>query len=290
MVQLLACVIALMICMAVTVPTLKSQLARANSVSCQSHMREVLRALSFYRADNAGFWPVRQVRTQADGVRDNNTWVSLLIEGQYIDAPNRFGCPADINAARWDPAAQEFFRRQIAHAPSYGLNQLTWRAYQGPPGVVFRAQPMPDRPTSTILIADLGPDIPSTELPPHEEDRRAFIELARDCGRLVADDGFRVGVIRPPRSWLTGRHGGALNLMTMGGNVVRAHRVSHMMTQIPEVYYDDCATKDCTYCNVFKAAHYDFSASELFWWTGPYRPTGTPAARRAHDHDGPHQD
>ena len=129
------------------------------------------------------------------------------------------------------------------------------------------------------MLADLGPDLAESELPKAEDRRRQIMELVRDAGRLVADDGFRIGVVDSPGSWLTARHGRSINLMAWGGNVLKSHEVSELMAGVPEIYYDDCATGNCTFCNVFRDAHYDFSKADLYWWTGPY--TGYAGRQRA---------
>ena len=95
-------------------------------------------------------------------------------------------------------------------------------------------------------------------------------QLGRYPYAIVERDGFRIGVVRPPGSWLTTRHNQFSNLMAMDGHTSIRHSVKKLVTTVPEPYYDDCATGECTFCNIFRAPHYDFSASELFWWTGRY--------------------
>ena len=158
----------------------------------------------------------------------------------------------------------------MSYSPSYGLNQLVWLAYGVSPSDDPGVRRSPKDTEKTILLADLGPDIANRDLPEDEEERREIIERSRDAGRLVPHDGFRIGVVRPPPPWLTTRHNSRINLMAMGGNTSQRHDVRKMIQQIPESYYDDCATGDCTFCNVFRATHYDFSSSKLFWWTGRY--------------------
>lgn len=268
--QLTLCVAVIMAALFIAIPALKHRMGQVTSAICAQNLNQVYLALRLYRADNAEFWPEKHIRTQADLVRDSNVWVDLVAEVRYINSLNRFVCPEDPNAPRLESSTQESFRRQVANAPSYGLNQLTWRDYDLAPTDDPGVRRDPASPVRTILVADMGPDIPQKQLPENENDRRAVLESLRDAGRLVADDGFRVGVVRPPGSWLTPRHGPAINLMAMDGNVMRTHDVRRMVAQPPGAYYDDCATKDCTFCNVFRTAHYDFSSSKLHWWTGAY--------------------
>ncbi len=274
-----------MFALAVLIPALKRQMGSASSTRCMENLREIQTGLHSYRFDN-GWWPERQVRTQAGLIKDSNVWVDLILNDEYVSEASRFICPGDINAPRRDSAPQEFLHRQIADGPSYGLNQLTWREYGVVPSDDVGLLRKPSKPNETILLADMGPDIPGGELPKNEAEQRRIIERARDGGRLVPDDGFRFGAVHPPASWLTARHGRTINLIAQGGNAVAAgHDVGRMMDDVPADYYDDCATGTCTFCNVFRAPHYDFSRSDLYWWTGPYYavPAPLPSAQENED-------
>ncbi len=55
------------------------------------------------------------------------------------------------------------------------------------------------------------------------------------------------------------------------------------MAGLPDDYYDDCATGECTFCNVFRAPHYDFSKSNLHWWTGLYYAPDPPSPAPEHE-------
>ena len=268
--QLAVCVAAMMLGLVFMIPTMKLKLGQASATGCQENLGKIYSGLYTYAYDNNGWWPERQVRTQAGLIKDSNVWISLLWDRRYVDDISRFTCPGDPNATRRDSMPQEFLRRQIAHAPSYGLNQLTWREQGVSPSDDPGIKREPTLPARTIMLADLGPDLPEGDLPKQEAQRRKILELVRDAGRLVADDGFRMGVVNPPGSWLTARHGRTINLMAMGGNVMRSHEVTELMGSVPENYYDDCATGNCTFCNVFHVVHYDFSKAGLYWWTGPY--------------------
>jgi len=258
-----------MVALAVLIPALKRQMGSASSTRCMENLREIQLGLIAYKAANS-WWPERQVRTQAGLIKDSNVWVDLILNDEYVSEASRFACPGDINAPRRDSAPQEFLQRQIADGPSYGLNQLTWREYGVAPSDDVGLPRKPSERSETILLADMGPDIPSRDLPKNEAEQRRIIERARDAGRLVPDDGFRFGAVRPPGSWLTDRHGRTINLIAWDGHAVAAQNVGELMAGVPAVYYDDCATGTCTFCNVFRAPHYDFSKSDLYWWTGPY--------------------
>lgn len=276
-IQLAICLAVLMFALAVLIPARKRQMGLASSTRCRENLREIHQGLIAYRADHS-WWPERQVRTQAGLIKDSNVWVDLILDDKYVSESSRFICPGDINAPRRDSSPQEFLHRQIADGPSYGLNQLIWREYGVAPSDDVGLSRKTSNPSETILLADMGPDIPDRELPKNEAEQRRIIERARDAGRLVPDDGFRFGAVRPPASWLTARHGRTMNLIAQSGNADAAgHGVSEMMDGVPADYYDDCATGTCTFCNVFRAPHYDFSESDLYWWTGPYYPVPDPS-------------
>ncbi len=284
-IQLAICLAVLMFALAVLIPALKRQMGSASSTRCMENLRNIQIGLISYKAANS-WWPERQVRTQAGLIKDSNVWIDLILNDEYVSEVSRFMCPGDINAPRRDSSPQEFLHRQIADGPSYGLNQLFWREYGVAPSDDVGLLRKPSEPSKTILLADMGPDIPSGELPKNETEQRRIIEQARDGGRLVPDDGFRFGAVRPPASWLTARHGRTINLMARDGHAVAAQNVGELMVGVPAVYYDDCATGDCTFCNVFRAPHYDFSTSELYWWTGPYYAVPDPPAP-AKENEGP---
>ncbi len=268
--QLIVCVAAMMLGLVFFIPTMKHQIGSASSSRCMENLSKIYIGLYMYERENGGWWPERQVHTQAGLIKDSNVWISLITDRRYVDDISRFTCPGDPNAPRRDSMPQEFLRRQISYAPSYGLNQLAWREYAVAPSDDPGIRRAPSRPERTIMLADLGPDLAEGDLPKNESERRKVLAQARDAGRLVADDGFRLGVVNPPGSWLAARHGRSINLMAMGGHVSKSHDVTDLMATVPETYYDDCATGNCTFCNVFRAPHYDFSTSDLYWWTGPY--------------------
>lgn len=266
----------------VVVPGVKANVERARSVKCRENIGKIYRGLNSYEFDNGGWWPEQVIRTQAGLIKDQNVWVSLVSENKYVGELETFICPSDPNAPRAKGAIKEYLRRRVSYSPSYGLNQLVWLEYGTSPSDDPGIRRAPKDTEKTILLADLGPDVPDRDLPGEEKARRERIENARDAGRLVPDDGFRIGVVQPPSPWLTTRHNARTNLMAMGGNTSQQHDVRKLIQRIPESFYDDCATGDCTFCNVFRSPHYDFSSSKLFFWTGRYY-DNPPAAATGND-------
>lgn len=266
--QLLIALVGMLATLALALPALKRQVEAGRSARCVDNLNRIGRGLFLYQFDHDGWWPQRRIWTQAGLVKDQNVWISLIVETKYVAEARTFCCPSDPNAAQQDSTTPAFFRRLVGLAPSYGMNQLTWRRYDTAPGDDDGMKRKPSRPERTLLLADKGPDYRLEELPAEDRDKRAFLELARDAGRLPADDGFRIGVVEPPRAWLPMRHGDSVHLSVMAGAVTTSHPAGRWQTQPLAKYYDDCATGDCTFCNVWAAPHYDFSASRIYWWTG----------------------
>lgn len=275
--QVIIGVVVLMVMLMTLITVLKKQVAGARQTRCAENLLRIHRGLYMYRGDNNNSWPEQQIMTQAGLIRDRNVWIDLIGGNKYVGELSTFTCPADINAPKRDSQTDAFYRRSVTLGPSYGLNQLTWRDYDIAPSDSSGINRSPSRTEQTILLADLGPDLEMNELPRDESNRRGWLELHRDAGRLPASDDFRTGMVSPARSWLTARHRRSINLIAIGGSLVKLHNVEEMLKRLPESYYDDCATGDCTFCNVFKSPHYDFSASSLYWWTGPYREAGADA-------------
>lgn len=269
-VQLAVCVAAMMLGLVFFIPAVKHQFGLASSTTCMENLGKIYEALWTYERANGGAWPEQQIHTTAGLIKDSNVWINLITEPRYIKDLGRFTCPGDPNAPQRDTTPAESFRWRVSHAPSYGLNQMTWREYGVAPSDDTGMARDPSHPDRTIMLADLGPDYAESELPEGEGAKRALLERARDSGRLVPDDGFRVGVVNPTASWLVPRHGRSINLIAMDGHVGKTHDVSELVAAVPEIYYDDCAMGNCTFCNHFRALHYDFSGVDLYWWTGPY--------------------
>jgi hypothetical protein len=278
--QLILSIGAMMAMVAILIPVLKQQVARGYAVRCRDNLGRIHRGLSSYRNDNDGWWPEKRIHTQAGLVMEHNPWVELVADARYVNAIDVFVCPNDANTPSRNTVTSEYYARSVTRGPSYGLNELTWREY----GVSASDDPgirrTPSRQDTTILLADRGPDLGLTELPKEERERRQVIEFARDAGRLPAGDDFRIGTGRVPRSWLGARHANNINVVAMVGSATPvSFDATALASSPPEPYYDDCATGTgrgfCTFCNVFRAPHYDFSSSQLYFWTGPYyEPTG----------------
>jgi prepilin-type processing-associated H-X9-DG protein len=132
----------------------------------------------------------------------------------------------------------------------------------------------PTRPSNTILFAEVGPDGEIETAPLGSALFRVGTPW-RDGGRIIWDDGVRPWYQGP--TWLTGRHGGKINMASLDGSV---HRVDTVRNLREGPQYTDTRGQaaDCTFCNLETYGapwgwtgehHYSFSHADLYWWTGP---------------------
>jgi hypothetical protein len=182
---------------------------------------------------------------------------------------------------------------KIVDYPSYGLNSLVVYGRGGTLADVDRQ--MPTRPLDTIIVADLGPDNavslpvagarPSAPVPAKSSNGAKTMSAAsssgssgkvgpaRNKGMLKWDDGYDPLAFDSTPSWLTARHGGGINVLTLAGGV-RAARTAELMRRPVRRYYPECAAGGCSLCTarqMNQVPHYSFAQDRLYWWTGPVR-------------------
>ena len=92
--------------------------------------------------------------------------------------------------------------------------------------------------------------------------------LRRSGGRLPWDDLYHPAVAGLRHSWLTARHFGHSNVLSIGGAVTQVRTVE-MMEEPIKSYYGECATGGCPLCVEYSLPHYSFAEWRLYWWTGP---------------------
>jgi len=186
------------------------------------------------------------------GVPKRNLWIYKLYQPETLNVPNRityldnpdvFKCPGDPFKNKIDTDHIADDRTPIS---SYGFNYTFRHAHQWDLRAVG-----PSDHASTIMIHDVGPDdkIPSTG-------------HWRDGGRSVWDDGLRPWY--PGPTWLTMRHSGGINILTLGGTVVwaRSPRADEFVT--------NQEGPPCTLCMQWHWPHYSFKSARVYWWTGKY--------------------
>ncbi len=259
LVELLVVVSIVALMIGILLPTLSRSLRAAKSTVCMSNLKDLSRSLDIYRTDNRGWLPTLE---GDEAFRSASAWSATL----FKDDPggrNALICPEDP----WG----EILRNSFTHGSpnndfpsSYGLNDFI---VSSPGSVLANLESVsPKRPDDTILLADMGPD----EITINADDLSAPPAPSRHSGRLKIDDGFLLGQAPSDQfhTWLSGRHSGNINVMTVMGNVKRV-RVEPVLRREIESYYLACAEKDCTVCLDLVLPHYSCYESNAFWWTGP---------------------
>ncbi|HEY3244166.1 MAG TPA: prepilin-type N-terminal cleavage/methylation domain-containing protein [Phycisphaerae bacterium] len=257
LIELLAALLIILILIAVLLPALRRSMRQAAATVCLHNLSELNHALQMYRYDNRGWLPNVAARGTTSAGDPDTAWFSKLMP-RYFAEPAALLCPSDpfrrLARAGLPPCA----RPDFANASSYGLSDFILGSPHG-----FLGNREPPRSLATLMLADVGPDQMALG------DGATTLHLAeiREGGHLSLDDGYRPGSVRPKASWLTGRHQGAIHVLTVGGGVTRV-RTEQMMNSVVQAYYPQCAAGDCTICKVLKLPHYSF-APGLYWWTGP---------------------
>jgi prepilin-type N-terminal cleavage/methylation domain-containing protein len=251
LVELLVVVAIIAILMAILLPALSAARAKARSIACLSNLKELGNAINIYYLEYDGrlFGTLlngleyQALWSEAKwGVPKNKLWVYMILP--RIKVADIFKCPGD-------PYGRLINTRHMAEdntaITSYGFNYAFRHLHVWNVGAVG-----PKDPTSTIVCHDVGPDdqIPATG-------------HWRDGGRSVWDDGRRDWYDGP--TWLTKRHQGGINFLTLQGGAVWAKSPDAK----PFVTTQN-KSKGCGICS-FGWLHYEFDSANLFWWTGSWR-------------------
>ncbi len=250
LVELLAVIAIVGVLIVILLPSARRSMAHASSTLCLNHLRELDRALQQYRMDNRGFLPdVAEPSPDGDIDPQAAAWYSRL-SPVYLQNPMVQICPSDPARNALNPTEPYDRHPNAANASSYGMNGLI-RA-----GNLWNLDRRgPKSPLQTILLADMGPDV--------FDGRR----VDRNDGWLPWDDGYHPATAGLTKSWLTGRHFGHINVLTVGG-AVKSVRTAELMEERIRSYYGSCASGGCPLCLQFEVAHYSFAPARVFWWTG----------------------
>ncbi|GJM23715.1 MAG: hypothetical protein DHS20C16_01300 [Phycisphaerae bacterium] len=224
-----------------------------------ANLKDLYRSIDMYRTDNRGWLP------SVDGDAANRSAAAWSV-ALFKDNPSGRGvliCPEDP----WG----EILRDSYIHGngtedfpSSYGMNDFI---VSSPNSFLANlGQVSPKRPDDTILLADMGPD----EINYATDIEGTSPAPSRNFGRLSMDDGFMIGQPQGYQfhPWLSGRHYGKINVLSLIGNVKRIN-VEPVLQRDIEPYYAACASKECTICIYLELPHYSFHESNAFWWTGP---------------------
>ncbi|MEE9295310.1 MAG: hypothetical protein V3W34_10175 [Phycisphaerae bacterium] len=250
LVELLAVITVMGLLLVLLIPSVRRSMRQASSTVCMHNLQEINMALHSYRLDHRGWLPdvvAPAVGKPADP--HGAAWYGRLVP-RYLGHPSVLGCPADPASPVIDPRDGLIRHPDPANASSYGMNDIIRAA-----GLQNLDRHGPAVPLETILLADMGPDL--------LVDRR----VKRNNGWLPWDDAYHPAVAGLRDSWLTGRHFGHINVLTVGGSVKQVRTVELMEDRITN-FYGQCASGGCPLCNDYALPHYSFAPDRLFWWTG----------------------
>ncbi len=243
------------------VPSLRRSVQLAASTVCMHNLREIGYGLQMYRIENDGWLPQREAADFADVDEGEPPWFVMLWPA-YMGNLQVMTCPEDPFRARMPQSPSSGAKlNDMGQLASYGINSFMLSAGDGRLANLDRYAPR--RPLDTILVADMGPDVRSSEASNSPTDGPA-----RNASLLWWDDGVDPLDDGSAGPWLTARHGTGINVLTIGG-AVREAATRRAMTDPLLSFYDDCAAAGCTLCNYLDLPHYSFAADRLYWWTGP---------------------
>ncbi len=284
--ELLVVVMIIGIVVAMLLPSLKRSMVLARGAVCMHNLREVGQGLRLYQLENDGWLPGSEAATgPTEEGSAKEAWFVPLCQS-FLD-PASLACPSDPFRYRMLQAQDRVKDPAVADYSSYGINSLVVYGRGGSLADVDRH--MPTRPLDTIAVADLGPDqrvssavqsgpVPTAPGKPTKSLSRAVspagrVGPSRNRGMLSWDDGYDPLAFDTPPTWLTSRHAGGVNMLTLVGGV-RAARTIDLRRRPVRRYYPDCAAGGCSLCTasqVNQVYHYSFAQDRLYWWTGPVR-------------------
>ena len=245
--------------MSALIPSLKQSMDVAAATVCKHNLRELGHCLELYRMDNDGWLPPAVRRTQEiESLGQRDPWFSKLYP-TYLSDPMMLTCPEDPYRYRMTQVTAQLRDPTVAEYASYGINSFI--AASGG-GFLANDRRQPSRPHDTMLMADLGPDFAAST-----PQTTGIVGPVRNASLMSWDDGFNPFTGRSLSPWLTQRHRGGINVLTLEGGVRDARTVDLLHTEMKR-FYDRCAVGGCTFCNELRLAHYSFARAHLYWWTG----------------------
>ncbi len=262
--ELLVVVAVIGMLITILLPSLRRSMQHASTTICMHQLHELDQAMTAYRFDNVGSVPCTDAaRSTPDAHPEDDSWFGKLFP-RYMQELSVLRCPSDpypwSQSALESPLAEQ---TDPSNASSYGMNELLRMA-----GMCNVERFAPRHPSETILLADMGPDQVLGDV-----GGRFQPVPAREGGRLRWDDNYHPGTSGLQQSWLTQRHLGSINVLTVG-SVVKTVPTRDIMRERIRSYYGNCAAGGCPLCTDLSLAHYSFANDRIFWWTGSFPNAG----------------
>lgn len=263
--ELLVVVGVIAILISMLLPSLRRSMVIASQTVCMHHLRDLGIGLRLYRYDNDGWLP-NAVHPALDTMpgAEPEPWFLKLFPSHIRDF-NVLACPDDPYKFRMKRIASVLRTPEpenVGDYPSYGINSFIMMSGGGFLADLDRHEPT--RPLNTLLLADAGPDHPSNS----REDGHGHQGPRRNVSLMSVDDGFDPFSQQPIEPWITDRHDGRMNTLTLDGHV-RVARAREIMQERIRSHYPDCDAGGCTLCRHLDIDHYSFARDRLYWWTGP---------------------
>ncbi len=260
LIELLVVVALIGMLVSMLVPSLKSSMNLAAATICKHNLREIGHAITMYQIENDGWLPATgPVDFGASALHKTEPWFAKLYPN-YLDDPQIFVCPEDPYGFRMTDVGNRLSEPEVADYASFGINGFIMSSAGGSLARIDRRPP--SRPLDTMLLADIGPDRENSSGPV-----RVGLGPFRNASLLRWDDGFDPFAQKLADPWLTLRHPGGINALTLDGGVREAQTAGLIRKPIRR-RYRSCAAGGCTFCNNLQLYHYSFAADHLYWWTG----------------------
>lgn len=265
LVELLIVVAIIALLMAALVPSLRRSLLLARNTVCMHNLHMLGLSLQQYRFDYDGWLPTDgRASTESDESTSNSEVWFVKLYPSYMADPMLLTCPEDPFRFRMNRVQDIRREPRVANLSSYGINSYLLQGAGGTLADLDRRQPT--RPLDVILAADMGPDDVRVRTSPDDP----LAGPDRNLSLLTWDDGYMPidPVDETSSPWVTARHSGRINMLTISGGVRPAYTKNTLQGPIQR-YYEDCARAQCTFCTELHLFHYTFAKDGLYWWTGP---------------------
>jgi len=260
MIELLLSVAVIVVLLGIMLPALKRSVRQARATVCMHNLHVLDQVLKMYQSDHRGWAPTARANGE-EAQEGDPKWHDLLVP-RYLPDLTLLVCPEDPFGNHLIARDAQNTSALIGRDTSYGLNSLIVSDTGAAVGNTERYRPK--RPLDTLLSADMGPDAGLKW-----DDKYVVGDGSSRWtgGGLSWDDGFEYGGVQYMRSWLTQRHVGGINALTLGGGV-RMIQSRPIMLNTIESFYDRCAAGECPLCLDLEIPHYSFYRNRVYWWTG----------------------